>query len=81
MAVTVLLHLDADQPRFAMQPVYTTDAALPTAAHLGAPLFVRASNLALGTAAVAKRFPFLRSHPRQEGRVERIKEVQVGDAR
>jgi hypothetical protein len=81
VAVTVLLHLDANKPRFAMQPVQTTDAALPSAAHLRAPFFVCAGDLALRAAAMAKRLPFLWSYARQECCMERIEEVQVGDAR
>lgn len=81
VTITVLLHLDADQPRFAMQPVQTTDATFPSAAHLGASLFVCASDLALGTAAMAKRLPFLWGYPREECRVKRIEQVQVGDTR
>lgn len=81
VTVTVLLHLDTDQPRFAMQPVQTTDAAFPSAAHLGASLFVCASDLALGATAMTKRLPLLWGYPREERGMERIEQVQVGDIR
>ena len=72
VAVSVLLHLDTNEPRFAMQPVQTTDAALPSATHLGASLFVCAGDLALGPAAVTERLPLLWGYPRQERRMKRI---------
>ena len=77
----MLLYLDANQPRFAMQPVQTTDTALPSATHLGAAFFVCAGDLALRTTAMTKRLPLLRSDARQECCMERIQEIQVGDAR
>lgn len=81
VSVAVFLHLDADQPRFSVQPVQTTDAAFPSAAHLGASLFVCASDLALGATTMAERLPLLWSYPREECRMDRIEQVQVGDIR
>lgn len=69
---------DANQVRLPAQPVHTANTAFPTSHDLTT-LLVRARNLPLGLASVTQRLPLFGRDPSEEGGVDGVQDVQVGD--
>ena len=72
-----LVDLHADEMRFGAEPVDPADAALPTAAHARAALFVRLGDATLLTGALAESSPLLGGNAGHERRVHRVEHVEV----